>query len=90
MESNLAKLTMKELVERINLEGVETLENGFSMQNLNKHVDDRHTLTHMIQYIFHGVQIYLNRRRQIFLHLGKDELNKTQVVDFNVKYFKQD
>ena len=36
------------------------------------------------------MQIYLNRRKQIFLHLGHDELNKTHVQHFNDKYFEKE
>ena len=60
------------------------------MQNLNNQQDGRYSLTHLIQYIFQGVSVYLNRRKQIFMHLGQDEMNHTHVQNFNSKYFKKD
>ena len=79
MSQKLSNLTLKELIEAIQSMGEEALESQQTMQNLNNQADGRYTLTHLIQYIFHGVQIYLNRRKQIFMHLGQDEMNKTHI-----------
>ena len=51
--------------------------------NMNYMQDCRYKLDNLVSYVFNGVQIYLNRRKQIFHHMGQDETNKESLGQFN-------
>ena len=61
LSDKLANLTLEELVAKMKTSA--SLEDTQNMQNLNNQQDGRYSLTHLIQYIFQGVSIYLNRRK---------------------------